>query len=370
LQTAGHLSRRRAPAIDGRLSAAYDFELPDELIAHAPASRRDASRLLVLAGDEIAHRTFADVGDYLHAGDVLVLNETRVIAARLAGTRSRSGGSAEIFLLHPADALRYRPEATRWIALARPARRIQAGERIDFATFGHATVVRALEGGMREIELTLRLPFEDFLERAGTIPLPPYVRNETAAARLRYQTVFARVPGSVAAPTAALHFTPELLESLARRGVELVHISLQIGLGTFRPISTERIDEHVMHAEAFTIPARAGAALERARSQRRRVVAAGTTVVRALEQVLLTYGRIVAGEHVATLFITPGFEFRAVDAMITNFHLPRSSLLVLVSAFAGRERILAAYEQAVERRYRFFSFGDAMFVTNALASSR
>ena len=200
-------------------------------------------------------------------------------------------------------------------------------------------------------------------ERAGTVPLPPYVRAETEGARRGYQTVFARVPGSVAAPTAALHFTADLLENLARRGVELARISLEVGLGTFRPVSTERIDEHVMHAEAFAVSPEAAAAIERARFEGRRIVAAGTTVVRALESSMQTYGRIAPGDHIAELFISPGFTFRAVDAMITNFHLPRSSLLVLVSAFAGRERILAAYAEAVAHRYRFFSFGDAMFIT-------
>jgi S-adenosylmethionine:tRNA ribosyltransferase-isomerase len=358
------LSRRRAQALDGRLSAAYDFDLPDELIAQEPASRRDASRLLVLAAEGTAHRSFADIGDYLHAGDVLVLNETRVIAARLHGTRSPSGGGVELLLLHPADSLRYSPKARRWISLVRPARRIHPEERIDFGSLGYATVLRSLEGGVREIELSLRLPFEAFLERAGTTPLPPYVHRDSAATRRRYQTVFARVPGSVAAPTASLHFTPALLDELARRGIELVRLSLEVGLGTFRPICAERIDDHVMHAEAFAIPAATATAIERARSQGRRIVAAGTTVVRALESSMQTYGRIAPGEQVAELFITPGFRFRAVEAMITNFHLPRSSLLVLVSAFAGRERILAAYTEAVARRYRFFSFGDCMFITN------
>jgi S-adenosylmethionine:tRNA ribosyltransferase-isomerase len=321
----------------------------------------------VLGQDEIAHRTFADLADYLGPGDVLVLNETRVIAARLRGTRWGSGGNVELLLLHPADSLRYRWDARRWTVLARPARRLRSGERIEFASLGYATVLRSLEGGMREVEFTLTVPFDAFLERAGTVPLPPYVHNDSEALRHRYQTVFARIPGSVAAPTASLHFTAELLERLARRGVEIVRIVLEIGLGTFRPISTERIDEHVMHPEAFTIPTEAATTVERARFEKRRIIAGGTTVVRALESSMAAYGRIEAGPQVAQLFITPGFTFGAVDAMITNFHLPRSSLLVLVSAFAGRERVLTAYAEAVKLRYRFFSFGDAMFVTKATA---
>jgi S-adenosylmethionine:tRNA ribosyltransferase-isomerase len=363
LQTAQHVSRRGTPSIDGRLSAAYDFDLPIELIAQEPAERRDASRLLVLSREGTAHRTFADVGEFLRPGDLLVLNETRVIPARLHGIRSHGGGHVELFVLHPADSLHYRADATRWICLARPARRVGGGQRILFGVHGHADVVRSLEDGMREIEFTLATPFERFLEQVGTVPLPPYVHNESEAARRGYQTVFARVPGSVAAPTASLHFTTDLLESLAGHGVERVAISLEVGLGTFRPISAERIEEHVMHPEAFAVTHEAAEKIERARSQGRRVVAAGTTVVRALEELLVTHGRVVAGEHVAKVFISPGFTFRAVDAMITNFHLPRSSLLVLVSAFAGRERILAAYAEAIARRYRFFSFGDAMFIT-------
>jgi S-adenosylmethionine:tRNA ribosyltransferase-isomerase len=318
---------------------------------------------MVLDGGTTRHDTFAGLPTLLHAGDVLVLNETRVIAARLFGERTPSGGRVELLLLHPADSMRYHPDARVWVALARPARRLRAGERIAFAGFGEATVVRALDDGAREIAFALHVPFETFLAKAGRMPLPPYIHNDSAEAQQRYQTVFARVPGSVAAPTASLHFTPELLGRIERSGVEIVRLTLDVGLGTFRPIAAERIEEHVMHAEAYAIPASTVAAIERARREKRRVVAAGTTVVRALEGNIQTHGRIVPGEDVTDIFITPGFTFRAVDAMITNFHLPQSSLLVMVSAFAGRERVLRAYAEAVRRRYRFFSFGDAMFVT-------
>jgi S-adenosylmethionine:tRNA ribosyltransferase-isomerase len=339
--------------------------LPPELIAQSPAARRDGSRLMVLDADATAHREFADLPEVLRPGDVLVLNETRVIRARLLGRRLPGGGRAELLLLHPADSLRYDARALAWIALARPARRLRAGERVAFGDFGEATVRREMDEGLREIELSLGVPFEEFLERAGRMPLPPYIRNDSAEAQARYQTVFAREPGSVAAPTASLHFTPELLGDVERAGIEIVRISLDVGLGTFRPVTVETVAEHAMHAEAYLIDPRAAEALERARRERRRVVAAGTTVVRALEGNVRDNGRVEPGRHVTDLFITPGFGFNIVDAMITNFHLPRSTLLMLVSAFGGFERIRSAYAEAIERRYRFYSFGDAMFVVRS-----
>lgn len=348
---------------DERLSAAYRYDLPADLIAQEPAAQRDASRLMVVEGARFEDAVFSDLPRYLQPRDLLVLNETRVIAARLRGTRASGGGSAELLLLHPAHADRYDGGALRWIALAKPARRLRPGSRIDFDGAGKATVERALGDGMLEVTFAVEGSFEAFLARAGRLPLPPYIHNESDDAERRYQTVFARVPGSVAAPTASLHFTPELLARVAERGVEIVRITLDVGIGTFRPMVAERIDDHRMHAENYAIGADASVAIERARAQRRRIVAAGTTVVRALEGCAAERGRIVAGEGRTELFITPGFEFRVADAMITNFHLPRSSLLVLVSAFAGRDRILRAYAAAVERHYRFFSFGDAMFLT-------
>jgi len=310
-------------------------------------------------------RLFSDLPEYLREGDVLVLNETRVIAARLRGRREPTGGNVELLLLHPAESTRYDSTALRWVALARPARRLRCGERVVFAPGGSAEIVAELADGAREVAFDLDVPFETFLERAGTLPLPPYIHNDSLDAQERYQTVFARVPGSVAAPTASLHFTGALLERIAKAGIEIVRIVLDVGMGTFRPIATDSIDDHPMHAETYTIPAAAATALERARAEKRRIVAAGTTVVRTLEGNIQTHGRIVPGDGVTDLFITPGFAFAAVDVMITNFHLPRSSLLVLVSAFAGRERVLSAYREAVARRYRFFSFGDAMLVERA-----
>ncbi len=322
---------------------------------------------MVLEGEATSHRTFRELPELLHCGDLLVLNETRVIAARLLGERMRAAQekprTVELLLLHPADSMRYDPHAVAWIALARPARRLRAGDRVWFGSLGEATIRRELAQGLREIEFHLDVPFEAFLERAGRMPLPPYIKNDSRYAQQRYQSVFARLPGSVAAPTASLHFTEELLHEIARRGIEIVRLSLNVGVATFRPVTAESLHEHVMHEEAYAIEPAAAAALERARREGRRIVAAGTTVVRALEGNFRSFGRIAPGEHVTNLFITPGFPFQMVGAMITNFHLPRSTLLMLVSAFAGRERILRAYAEAIDQRYRFYSFGDAMFVS-------
>jgi S-adenosylmethionine:tRNA ribosyltransferase-isomerase len=348
-------------------TADFDYALPVELIAQAPSPVRDASRLLVVDANAISHRHFAELAHLLHAGDLLVLNETRVIAARLDGERRRDGeakGHAELLLLHPAEQLEYDAGARRWIALARPARRLRRGDVVAFAAGGEAVVCSELAAGMREIELRIDVPLDAFLARSGRMPLPPYIRNDSLQAQERYQTVFAREPGSVAAPTASLHFTPELIDELARKGVEVVKISLEVGLGTFRPVTAEAIEDHVMHEEAYAIEPAAAERIERAREAGRRIVAAGTTVVRALEGNHRAFGRIRSGRHRTGLFITPGFRFAVVDALITNFHLPRSTLLMLVCAFAGRERVLRAYAEAIERRYRFYSFGDAMFVAS------
>jgi S-adenosylmethionine:tRNA ribosyltransferase-isomerase len=348
---------------DERYAAAYDYELPTELIAQHPAPRRDESRLFVLEKSGARHLLFRDLPRLLRNDDVLVVNETRVIAARLFGQRLRGAASVELLLLHPAGSQRYDSRASTWLALARPARRLREGDRITFGEFGEATVTKVLPDGMREVALSLPGPLEVFLERAGKMPLPPYIRNDTAEAAQRYQTVFARVPGSVAAPTASLHFTPELLREIEEAGIEIVRLTLDVGLGTFRPVTAQRLDEHVMHAEAYEIDASAAGAIERARNRRRRIVAVGTTVVRALEGNFQRHGCIKAGEDVTDIFIRPGFRFRVVKAMVTNFHLPRSTLLALVSAFAGRERVLEAYREAIARGYRFYSFGDAMFLT-------
>ncbi len=341
--------------------AAYDYELPDALIAREPAARRELARLLVVeTGRELRDATFAAFPELLRAGDVLVLNETRVIPARLAGTLA-GGGRAEALLLRPRDRDAFDYAAREWFALVRPGKRLRAGARIAFAG-AEAEVVAVLPDGPRVLRFGPAVDLEALLREAGEVPLPPYVGPGDAARADRYQTVFARVPGSVAAPTASLHFTPEILAAVAGRGTEIVRLTLDVGIGTFRPMNGDRIAEHVMHSERYTIGEAAAAAIERARAEGRRIVAAGTTVVRALEGAAAAgAGRILPGSAETDLFITPGYRFRAVDALLTNFHLPRSTLLVLVCAFAGYAPVRAAYAAAIARGYRFFSFGDAMF---------
>ena len=344
--------------------AAYDYDLPAALIAHEPAARRDASRLLVVgAGDAVQDRTFADFPALLRAGDVLVINETRVIRARLRATRER-GGNAELLLLRPRDSGGFDPGAREWLALVRHGRKLRAGARLRVGDAG-AEIVAVLADGPRVVRFDDGVDVARLLETHGEVPLPPYVGAGDAARAERYQTVFARVPGSVAAPTASLHFTQDVLAALRARGVVLAPLVLDVGIGTFRPMAGETIDQHVMHAERYAIPPETAEAIAAARREGRRVVAAGTTVLRALEGAALHDGGVHPGEGETDLFVTPGFRFRVVDALLTNFHLPRSTLLVLVCAFAGYGRVRSAYRDAIERRYRFFSFGDAMFVERA-----
>ena len=353
--------------------AAYDYALPEELIAHQPAARREHARLLVVRpGGALEHRTFTEFPSLLRAGDVLVLNETRVVRARLHAVREH-GGKAELLLLRPRAQAAFDPSAREWLALVRPGRKLRAGARLFIGTAG-ATVIDVLADGPRVVRFDDGVDVGALLDSHGEVPLPPYVAprpahgdpatgsmgdDERAA---RYQTVFARVPGSVAAPTASLHFTEAVLAELRARGVVLAPLVLDVGIGTFRPMSGTTVDEHVMHAEHYAIPAETADALAAARREGRRVIAAGTTVLRALEGAALRDGIVRAGEGDTDLFVTPGFEFRVAGALLTNFHLPRSTLLVLVSAFAGYAAVRCAYQAAIERRYRFFSFGDAMFV--------
>ncbi len=304
---------------------------------------------------------FTEFPQLLDPGDVLVINETRVIPARLHGTRA-GGGRSEVLLLRPRDRDAFDYAAREWYALVRPGKRLAVGARIDFAG-ASAEVVDVLPDGPRVLRFAPATDVEALLARCGEVPLPPYVGPGDATRAQRYQTIFARVPGSVAAPTASLHFTPAVFDALAARGVTVVPLVLDVGIGTFRPMSGARIDDHVMHAERYAVGAPAADAIAAARARGRRIVAAGTTVVRALESAARRDGTVAAGSGATDLFITPGFRFRVVDALLTNFHLPKSTLLVLVAAFAGRERVLAAYRHAVESHYRFFSFGDAMFVT-------
>jgi S-adenosylmethionine:tRNA ribosyltransferase-isomerase len=320
--------------------------------------------LLVLENSAgLSDKTFADFPSLLRRGDVLVLNETRVIPARLFGHRP-SGGTCEVLLLRPRDRETFDYAAREWLALVRPGKKLPTGTRIDFGSAA-ATVIDVLPDGPRIVRFDDGVDVQQLLEAQGEVPLPPYVGDGDIARAERYQTVFARVPGSVAAPTASLHFTPAVLDAIAAAGVEIVRLVLDVGIGTFRPMSGESIDEHVMHAERYDIPVVTADAIERAQREGRRIVAAGTTSLRALEGAALRTGRVEAGRGETNLFIRPGFAFRVIDALLTNFHLPQSTLLVLVAAFAGYERTQAAYRHAVAENYRFFSFGDAMFAERA-----
>jgi S-adenosylmethionine:tRNA ribosyltransferase-isomerase len=339
----------------------FDYELPPELIAQEPAEPRDASRLLVLdrAAGGWEDRGFTELADLLRPGDCLVANRSRVMPARLLGVAEPGGQAAELLLLRPvAD--------KRWEAMVRPGRRCRVGARIALAGgAARAHVVGEGSEGTRIVAIEAPWPVRELMERHGLPPLPPYIGRHDAPKpedRERYQTVYAREDGSVAAPTAGLHFTPELLARLAHRGVSVHYLTLHVGPGTFRPIRVGRVEDHRLAAEPIDIPEETAEAVERARREGRRVVAVGTTTTRALEWAAGDDGRMRARSGPADLFVRPGHRFRVVDALVTNFHLPRSSLLVLVSAFAGRELVLAAYRHAVAAGYRFYSYGDAMLI--------
>lgn len=333
----------------------FDYDLPPELIAQVPVEPRDHSRLLVLHRDSgtMEHVHFYDLPRYLRAGDALVINETRVIPARLYG-RKETGGRVEVLLLRPLS-------DRTWEALVRPGSRLKPGARVIFSDELAARVAQVLPDGNRTLEFDCRGDFAELLDRLGRVPLPPYITAELADPE-RYQTVYGRERGSAAAPTAGLHFTPELLADIERMGVDIARLILHVGLGTFRPVKAERVEDHVMHEEYYAVSAATAERINAARARGGRVIAVGTTSVRTLETVTDERGIVHAGEGWTGIFIYPGYRYRAVDAMITNFHLPRSTLLMLVSAFAGRDMIMAAYREAVARRYRFFSFGDAMLI--------
>jgi S-adenosylmethionine:tRNA ribosyltransferase-isomerase len=335
-------------------TADFDYELPPELIAQHPPPERDAGRMLVLDSSGLRHRTVRDLPEYLDAGDMLVLNDSRVLPARLMGRR-RDGGEAEVLLL------RLLPEGThRWEALIRPARRLEAGSQVHFENSALAVSVEGRDGETATVRLNGVVDPLVEVRRIGQMPTPPYIK-ERLQDRERYQTVYARAEGSAAAPTAGLHFTPELLAALGDRGVAVTFVTLHVGLDTFRPVRVEDPAEHRIHREWYCIDDDSARAINEARRLGKRVIAVGTTSVRVLESAAADDG-VAAGEGWTGLFILPGYRFRVVDAMLTNFHLPKSTLLMLVSAFAGRDRILAAYAQAIERRYRFYSFGDCMLI--------
>lgn len=350
----------------------FDFQLPPEQIAQAPLAQRDGSRLLRLSRTtgQVAHHVFRDLPSLLREGDLLVVNDARVIPARLIGKKVPTGGRAELLVVRPsahtaADrALADAPEAAEWVCLGQASKGLKAGAQLEFEAGLHAEVVAALGGGEYRVRFGgPRGSFADALERAGRLPLPPYIARAPGPQDTeRYQTVFASALGSAAAPTAGLHFTPALLEALAQRGIPRVALTLDVGPGTFLPVREENLDAHTMHHERYRVPAETAARIEETRARGGRIVAVGTTVVRTLEAATGADGRLRAGEGDTDLFIRPGFVFRQVDALITNFHLPRSTLLMLVSAFAGRERTLFAYRDAVAAGYRFFSYGDAMLI--------
>ena len=334
----------------------FAYDLPQELIAQTPLEQRDASRLMCLdkTTGEISHRVFRDLPDLLREGDCLVMNDSRVIPARLFGTRP-TGGSVEVVLLRDLG-------GGEWECLTRPGRKTPPGTEISFGGGAlSAVVARAGTDGNKVLRFRYEGLFLEILDRLGQMPLPPYIKEKLEDPE-RYQTVYARDPGSAAAPTAGLHFTHELLREIENRGVKTCRVTLHVGLGTFRPVKEENIEDHPMHSEFCVVPEETAETVNRTRSEGGRVVAVGTTTCRTLESFADSGGILRPGSGWTDIFIYPGYRFKLVDALITNFHLPESTLIMLVSALAGRENILNAYRRAVELRYRFFSFGDAMFI--------
>ena len=339
-------------------TADFDFHLPEELIAQTPLEKRDASRLLV-----VNHKTgqmedthFDAIIDQLHPGDALVMNDTRVLPARLHGEKPETGGHVELLLLKNI-------EGDDWEVLAKPAKRLKVGAAISFGD-GRltATVLEELEHGGRIVRFHYQGIFLEVLDSLGEMPLPPYI-HEKLKDRERYQTVYAKENGSAAAPTAGLHFTKELLAKIEAKGVKLVYLTLHVGLGTFRPVSVDNVDEHEMHSEFYTLSEQAAETLRQVKASGKRVIAVGTTSIRTLETIGSKFnGEIKADSGWTNIFIKPGYDWKVVDAFSTNFHLPKSTLVMLVSAFAGRELVLSAYQHAIDEKYRFFSFGDAMFI--------
>ena len=333
----------------------FDYYLPEELIAQTPLAQRDASRLMVLPRQQGAcsHRHFFELPSLLRKGDLLVFNGTRVIPARLHGRKRDTGAKGGVVLLKRLD-------LDRWETLVRPGRKLRPGTEVVFSDELSAVIEDTTEFGGRIVRFCWQGVFEEILQRLGEVPLPPYIHEKLPDPE-RYQTVYARENGSAAAPTAGLHFTPELLSQLREQGIQTAYVTLHVGLGTFRPVAVESIQDHVMHSEQYAISAETAALVNETRRQGGRVIAVGTTAVRTLETAGQS-GQLQPCSGFTNIFIYPGYEYKIIDGLITNFHLPKSTLLMLVSALAGRERVLAAYKEAVEQRYRFFSFGDAMFI--------
>ena len=339
-------------------TADFDFHLPEELIAQTPLEKRDSSRLLIVDREtgQFSDQHFDNIIDQLEPGDALVLNNTRVLPARLYGTKPETGGHVELLLLK-------NTQGDFWEVLAKPAKRLRVGTRVSFGD-GRltATVTEELEHGGRIVRFDYQGIFLEVLESLGEMPLPPYI-HEKLEDRERYQTVYAKENGSAAAPTAGLHFTEELLDKIAAKGVKLVYLTLHVGLGTFRPVSVDNLEEHEMHSEFYSLSEEAAETLRQVKASGHRIIAVGTTSIRTLETIGSKFeGQIQADSGWTNIFIKPGYQWKIVDAFSTNFHLPKSTLVMLVSAFAGRQLTLQAYEHAIAERYRFFSFGDAMFI--------
>lgn len=333
----------------------FSYELPKELIAQHPAEPRDHARLMLYdrKTGAVEHKHFYDLVDELRAGDVLVFNDSKVIPARLYGKRVPTGGKVEVLLLTPVG-------EDRWEVLVKPGKKALPGTTIEFPGGLQAEVLDRTDFGGRVVHFTYDGVFDDIIDKIGEMPLPPYIHEKMEDPN-EYQTVYARERGSAAAPTAGLHFTDELLQKIRDKGVEEVFVTLHVGLGTFRPVEEENIEDHQMHSEFYSITPEAADAINRAKAEGRRIIAVGTTSIRTLESSGMT-GKLKAGSGWTNIFIYPGFTFHIVDALVTNFHLPESTLLMLISALSTREQILHAYEIAVKEKYRFFSFGDAMFI--------
>ena len=335
----------------------FNYDLPEELIAQTPLKNREESRLLVMDRDtgEIEHKHFTDILEYLVPGDVLVINNTKVIPARLIGEKEETHAVIELLLLKELG-------QDEWECLSRPFKRLHVGTKISFGDgLLEATVIEKKEEGIVRVKFTYQGIFLEILDKLGEMPLPPYI-HEKLEDKNRYQTVYAKVLGSAAAPTAGLHFTKELLEKLKQKGVIITNVTLHVGLGTFRPVEVEDVTKHHMHSEFYQMSEETADILNLAKKEHRRIIAVGTTSTRTLETIMHKYHKFQACHGNTDIFIYPGFEFQAIDCLITNFHLPKSTLIMFVSAFSTKEKILHAYEEAVKEKYRFFSFGDAMFI--------
>lgn len=334
----------------------YDYDLPEELIAQTPILKRDESKLLILNKETGAkeHTIFKNIIDYLNPGDVLVLNDTKVIPARLIGSKENTNAVIELLLLKDLG-------SDIWECLSRPAKRLKVGTIINFSNELQAEVIQKLDEGIVHVKLIYKGILLEILDRLGSMPLPPYI-HEKLENKDRYQTIYAKNIGSAAAPTAGLHFTEELLEKIKNKGIEILFVTLHVGLGTFRPVEVENILEHHMHSEYYEMTSKVASRLNLAKKEHRKIYAVGTTSTRVLETITHKYFEFRESKGNTDIFIYPGFKFKAIDGLITNFHLPKSTLLMLVSALSSREIILEAYKEAIQKNYRFFSFGDAMFI--------